>query len=132
LERIVSLIGQAELSTEDQIAYKRALMLKNYMTQNFTVVETQTEKKGVYVPVNETVADIKAILNGDVDKLAPEDLLYIATLKDVKDKIQTQTLTKPQDTQAANNVPINNPQQQNNSSTTQKNTVTESIDINNN
>jgi len=132
LERIVSLIGQAELSTEDQIAYKRALMLKNYMTQNFTVVETQTEKKGVYVPVNETVADIKAILNGDVDKLAPEDLLYIATLKDVKDKIQTQTLTKPQDTQAANNVPINNPQQQNNFSTTQKNTVTESIDINNN
>jgi F-type H+-transporting ATPase subunit beta len=132
LERIVSLIGQAELSTEDQIAYKRALMLKNYMTQNFTVVETQTEKKGVYVPVNETVADIKAILNGDVDKLAPEDLLYIATLKDVKDKIQTQTLTKPQDTQVANNIPLDNSQQQNNSSTTQKNNVTESIDINNN
>jgi F-type H+/Na+-transporting ATPase subunit beta len=94
LERIVSLIGQSELSAEDQTAYKRAQMLKNYMTQNFTVVETQTEKKGVYVPVKNTIADVKAILNGAIDKLTPEDLLYIGTLKDIEDKIKSQTITK--------------------------------------
>src|SRR5262249_47042189 len=42
LERIVSLIGESELSAEDQVVYKRSKMLKNYMTQNFTVVELQT------------------------------------------------------------------------------------------
>jgi F-type H+/Na+-transporting ATPase subunit beta len=95
LERIVSLIGQTELSTEDQTSFKRAQMLKNYMTQNFTVVENQTERKGVYIPIKDTVADVKAILSGDVDKLSPEDLLYIGSLKDVQGKLQSQTITKP-------------------------------------
>ncbi len=89
LERIVALIGESELSTEDQTVYKRAKMLKNYMTQNFTVVETQTEKKGVFVSVPDTVADVRGILNGKVDVLKPEDLLYIGTLKDVDEKIES-------------------------------------------
>jgi F-type H+/Na+-transporting ATPase subunit beta len=89
LERIVALIGESELSTEDQTVYKRAKMLKNYMTQNFTVVEQQTEKKGVYVPVKDTVADVRGILNGKVDILAPEDLLYIGMLKEVEPKIES-------------------------------------------
>ena len=89
LERIVSLIGESELSANDQVIYKRAKMLKNYMTQTFTVVEAQTEKKGVHVPVKETVADVKAILEGKVDVLLPEDLSFIGTLKDVEEKITT-------------------------------------------
>jgi F-type H+/Na+-transporting ATPase subunit beta len=89
LERIVSLIGESELSANDQIAFKRAKILKNYMTQNFTVVENQTEKKGVYVSVKDTVKDVRLILDGGVDLLKPEDFLYISTLKDVEDKIRS-------------------------------------------
>jgi F-type H+-transporting ATPase subunit beta len=91
LDRIVSLIGESELSADDQKIYKRAKMLKNFMTQNFTVVEAQTEKKGVFVEVKDTVNDVKAILDGKIDVLAPEDLLYIGTLKDVEEKITTKT-----------------------------------------
>lgn len=89
LERIVALIGESELSSEDQIVYKRAKMLKNFMTQNFTVVEQQTEKKGVFVSIKDTVNDVRGILNGKADILAPEDLLYIGTLKDVEQKIES-------------------------------------------
>jgi F-type H+/Na+-transporting ATPase subunit beta len=89
LERIVSLIGESELSADDQVTYKRAKFLTNYMTQNFTVVETMTGKKGVHVSLQETVADVKAILNGKVDTLDPEDLMYIGTLKDVEQKIKS-------------------------------------------
>jgi len=89
LERIVSLIGESELSTEDQMVYKRAKMLKNYMTQNFTVVETQTEKKGVNIPVKDTVADVKAILDGKIDSLRAEDVLFIGTLKDIEHKLSS-------------------------------------------
>jgi F-type H+-transporting ATPase subunit beta len=96
LERIVSLIGESELSTDDQTAYRRSKMLKNYMTQNFTVVENQTEKKGVYVPVKETVNDVRAILDGKVDKLQPEDVLYIGTLKDVEGKLISTSVKKPE------------------------------------
>jgi F-type H+-transporting ATPase subunit beta len=87
LDRIVSLIGESELSSEDQIVYKRAKMLKNYMTQSFTVVEVQTERKGVQVLLKDTVTDVKAILDGSVDKLQPEDLLFIGTLKETEQKL---------------------------------------------
>ncbi len=87
LERIVSLIGESELSTSDRIVYKRSKILKNYMTQNFTILETQTEKKGVYVPAKDTIADVKAILDGKVDELQPEDFLFIGTLKDIENKL---------------------------------------------
>lgn len=87
LERIVSLIGESELSQDDQLIYKRSKMLKNFMTQNFTVVETQTEKKGAYVSVKDTVTDVRSILDGKVDSLVPEDLLFIGTLKDIEEKL---------------------------------------------
>src|SRR5258706_5528148 len=107
LERIVSLIGESELSSEDQVVYKRSKILKNYMTQNFTVVETQTEKKGVYVPVKDTIADVKAIMEGKVDRLEPEDFLYIGTLKDVEHKLDS----KPDinTSSEASDTPPNNP-----------------------
>lgn len=101
LERIVALIGESELSVQDQILYKRAKYIKNYMTQNFTVVESQTEKKGVRVPTKDTVEDVRAILDGKVDSLEPEDLLYIGTLKDVEDKFKSQS---PQNKPAVVNI----------------------------
>ncbi len=102
LERIVSLIGESELSAEDQVIYKRSKMLKNFMTQNFTVVETQTEKKGVFVSVKDTVQDVRAILDGKVDSLLPEDLLYIGTLKDVEEKMNTKLAEQAKKTAQSN------------------------------
>lgn len=98
LERIVSLIGESELSSEDQTLYRRSKMLKNYMTQSFTVVEAQTEKKGVYVPLKDTVADVKAILEGKVDALEPEDLSFIGSLKEVEQKLSSAKAKEAQST----------------------------------
>lgn len=87
LDRIVSLIGESELSAEDQTIYNRARFLKNFMSQNFTVVESQTEKKGVFVSVKDTVTNVRSILDGKIDSLKPDDLLFIGTLKDVENKM---------------------------------------------
>lgn len=109
LERIVSLIGESELSSDDQVVYKRSKMLKNFMTQNFTVVETQTEKKGVYTKVDETVNGVRAILDGKYDQLKPEDFLYIGTSEDLDQKLEalkhkgpatTMETTPPENAQA--------------------------------
>lgn len=83
LERIVSLVGESELSAEDQIIYKRARIIKNYMTQNFYVTEAQTGKKGQYVTLAETVSDIESILGGKYDDYPAETFLYIGALKDL-------------------------------------------------
>lgn len=110
LERIVALIGESELSVQDQLLYKRAKFLKNFMTQNFTVVESQTEKKGVRVSTKDTVNDVRAILDGKVDSLVPEDLLYIGTLKDVESKLKSQPVSPASTDKNPKTSPVVNPQ----------------------
>lgn len=83
LERIASLIGQSDLSPDDQIVYKRANILKNYMTQNFFVLQNQTGKPGVFVPINQTVDDVSRIVSGECDSLDPDKLKGIGELKEV-------------------------------------------------
>ncbi|NTV31608.1 F0F1 ATP synthase subunit beta [candidate division WWE3 bacterium] len=86
LDRIVSLVGEGELSADDQMIYRRAKIIRNYMTQNFFVAEAQTERKGVYVPLVQTVKDMTELLKGGYDHFPPDDFLYIASLHDLEDK----------------------------------------------
>lgn len=84
LERIVSLVGESELSPEDQIIYRRGRRLRNFMTQRFFVAEPQKAQKGSYVPLKTTIKDSQAILQGMFDQ-APEDkLLFIGSVADIK------------------------------------------------
>ncbi|HSW47684.1 MAG TPA: F0F1 ATP synthase subunit beta [Candidatus Saccharimonadales bacterium] len=84
LERIASLIGESELNERDKILYNRAKLLNNYMTQSFFVVEEQTGKKGVFVPLSETVADVAEILEGKLDSIDPNKVKNIGSLKELQ------------------------------------------------
>jgi F-type H+-transporting ATPase subunit beta len=84
LERIVSLVGESELSDEDRILYQRANKVKNYMTQNFFVTEAQTGRKGVYVSVDDTVNDVKDIIDGKYDSISEDKFLFIGKVSDIK------------------------------------------------
>lgn len=82
LERIVSLVGESELSPEDKLIYKRARILKNYMTQNFFVTQAQSGKQGKRVSLKDTVNDARQILEGKFDDYPSETFLYIGSIKD--------------------------------------------------
>lgn len=84
LSRIVAIVGESELSAEDQILYTRAKKIINYLTQPFFVTEAQTGRKGVYVQREETIKDIKLILSGRLDNIDTQKFLYIGGLKDAK------------------------------------------------
>lgn len=84
LERIVSLIGEAELNPADQLVYKRAQLLKSYMTQSFFVTEAQTGRPGKFVKLSDTVNDVNDLVHGKYDQLAPEKLMFIGKLQDEK------------------------------------------------
>lgn len=73
LERMVALVGESELSSDNQITYRRAKMIKYYMTQPFFVTEAQTGKKGVYVPLKKTITDVGSIVEGKYDDRIPEE-----------------------------------------------------------
>lgn len=84
LERIVSLIGESELNETDRVIFNRSRLLRNYMSQSFFVVEPQTGKPGVYVPLAKTVADVAAILDGKYDQMDPYEIRGIGSLQDKK------------------------------------------------
>ena len=82
LAHIVAIIGEAELSPQDQLLYARVRKVINYLTQPFFVTEVATGRKGVYVQREQTVTDVNQILTGKLDNVAAEKLLFIGTLKD--------------------------------------------------
>jgi F-type H+/Na+-transporting ATPase subunit beta len=84
LSHIVAIIGESELSNEDRLLYNRTLKIINYFSQPFFVTELQTGRKGVFVPRQTVIEDIKTIITGKIDQLPPEALLYIGSLKDAK------------------------------------------------
>ncbi len=84
LERIVSLVGEAELSDEDKTTYQRVHKIKNFMTQSFYVTEEQTSRPGSYVPLLTTVQDVKDIMDGKYDDISEDKFLYIGSAQDLR------------------------------------------------
>lgn len=85
LERIVSLVGEGELPSNDQIVYKRSRRLKNFMTQKFFVIENQKGGAGgQFIPIATTIDDVEAILRGKYDDIPEEKFLSIGSASDIK------------------------------------------------
>lgn len=84
LERVVSLVGESELSPDDRVIYHRAKKIQNFMTQNLSVMEEQSGQTGQYIPLAVTVEDVRRIIAGDYDDVAEEKFLYIGSAKQIK------------------------------------------------
>ncbi|CAN5202620.1 F0F1 ATP synthase subunit beta [soil metagenome] len=82
LERIASLLGETELSKENQILYKRAKMLKNYMTQPFAT--TSAIPKDTFVPRDTTISDVNQIITGVHDSYPIDWFKNITSLKEMR------------------------------------------------
>jgi F-type H+-transporting ATPase subunit beta len=84
LQDIISILGIDELSEEDKATVARARRLQIFNSQPFHVAEVFTGRSGAYVPIKDTVASFKEILEGNVDDL-PEQAFFLAgTLDDVR------------------------------------------------
>jgi F-type H+-transporting ATPase subunit beta len=81
LARIVSIVGEEELSLENQKRYQRAQKILNYMTQSFISTSVETGRPGVTVSRATVVSDVRAILDGKLDTLSADAFLYIGDLK---------------------------------------------------
>ena len=84
LRKIVAIIGEAELSVPNRIAYRRAKKLLNFMSQNLFVIESQTGVSGQYVKKEKTIEGVRKILEGELDGVPEEKLLNIGDLDDLK------------------------------------------------
>jgi F-type H+-transporting ATPase subunit beta len=84
LARIVAVIGESELTETDRTLYTRARKLIYYMTQPFFTMETHTGRKGVFTKRTQVVHDVAQILDGTLDEVPAEKLMYIGTLDGAK------------------------------------------------
>ncbi len=84
ISQIVAIVGESELSASDQNLFRRIRKVINYFTQPFYSTENQTGRKGVYVTREQTVADVKTILSGQLDRFPEEKFLFIGDLKTLK------------------------------------------------
>lgn len=81
LERIVAIVGEEELSQENQQTFRRAERLRHYMTQPLLTTSIEDGKPGVSVARADVVRDVQAILDGKLDEVPADKLLYISDLK---------------------------------------------------
>jgi F-type H+-transporting ATPase subunit beta len=85
LEQIIAILGIDELSEEDKATVARARRLQRFASQPFFVAEVFTGRPGAYVPIKDTVASFKEILEGKADTL-PEQAFFLAgTMDDVRE-----------------------------------------------
>jgi len=80
LRDIISMLGMEELATEDRRTVGRARRLRSYFTQPFHVTESFTGRPGQRVPIEVTVNDVAAILDGRCDGRAERELFMIGSL----------------------------------------------------
>ncbi len=76
LQEVIALLGIEELSAEDRTTVGRARRLIRFLTQPFQVTEAFTGHEGRTVPLAETLAGCRAILDGAGDAM-PESAFYM-------------------------------------------------------
>ena len=76
LQDIIAILGMEELSDEDKQTVNRARRLQRFLTQPFHVAEVFSGIPGTYVPLKDTVAGVREILDGKHDD-KPESAFYM-------------------------------------------------------
>jgi F-type H+-transporting ATPase subunit beta len=69
LEDVITMLGMEELSPQDRKIVMRARKLQRYLTQPFFVTAAHTGMQGVSVPLETTLNDCEAFLEGKYDHL---------------------------------------------------------------
>jgi F-type H+/Na+-transporting ATPase subunit beta len=83
LQDIIAILGIEELSDEDRLTVQRARKIERFLSQPFFVAEQFTGLEGKYVPVEQTVASFREILDGKHDDIPERAFLLKGTIDEV-------------------------------------------------
>jgi F-type H+-transporting ATPase subunit beta len=73
LQDIIAILGMEELSDDDKQTVSRARKIQRFLSQPFHVAEVFSGIPGVYVPLKDTIAGFKEILDGKHDSKSETD-----------------------------------------------------------
>ncbi|MEH6639861.1 MAG: F0F1 ATP synthase subunit beta [Porticoccaceae bacterium] len=86
LRDIIAILGMDELSEEDKQTVDRARKIQRFLSQPFFVAEIFTGSPGKYVPIKETIASFKGILEGEYDDLPEQAFYMVGSIEEVVEK----------------------------------------------
>jgi len=86
LRDIIAILGMDELSEEDKLTVDRARKIQRFLSQPFFVAEVFTGSAGKYVPLRETIAGFKGILEGEYDHLPEQAFYMMGGIEEVAEK----------------------------------------------
>ncbi|EPX87322.1 ATP synthase F1 subcomplex beta subunit [Rubellimicrobium thermophilum DSM 16684] len=88
LQDIIAILGMDELSEEDKLTVARARKIQRFLSQPFDVAQVFTGSPGVQVPLEETIASFKAVVNGEYDHLPEAAFYMVGGIKDAVAKAE--------------------------------------------
>lgn len=86
LQDIIAILGMEELSDEDKQTVSRARKIQRFLTQPFFVAEVFIGKPGKYVPLADTIAGFKEILDGKHDDKSENAFYMKGDISEVKEE----------------------------------------------
>eukprot|EP01087_Luapelamoeba_hula_P010189 TRINITY_DN268_c0_g1_i1.p1 TRINITY_DN268_c0_g1~~TRINITY_DN268_c0_g1_i1.p1 ORF type:complete len:687 (+),score=131.46 TRINITY_DN268_c0_g1_i1:206-2266(+) len=89
LQDIIAILGMDELSEEDKQTVYRARKIQKFLSQPFAVALPFTGMEGKLVPVKDTVAGFRGILEGKYDHLPEAAFFMVGDINEVVAKSQT-------------------------------------------
>ena len=84
LQDIIAILGMEELNAEDKLLVYRARKLQRFFSQPFSVASVYTGIPGKYVPLERTIEDCNAILDGKCDDIPESAFYFIGSLSDIE------------------------------------------------
>jgi F-type H+-transporting ATPase subunit beta len=86
LQEIIAILGMDELSEEDKLVVARARKVQRFLSQPFHVAEQFTGTPGKYVPIKETIAAFKEVIDGNMDDVPEQAFYMVGNLDEVHEK----------------------------------------------
>ncbi len=86
LQDIIAILGMEELSDDDKQTVSRARKIQRFLTQPFFVAEVFIGKPGKYVPLADTIAGFKEILDGKHDDKSESAFYMKGDISEVKEE----------------------------------------------
>ncbi len=86
LQEIIAILGMDELSEEDKLVVARARKVQRFLSQPFHVAEQFTGTPGKYVPIKETIAAFKEVIDGNMDDIPEQAFYMVGNLEEVREK----------------------------------------------
>jgi len=88
LQDIIAILGMDELSEDDKLVVQRARKIQRFLSQPFKVAEQFTGIPGVYVKLEDTVRDFKALVDGEYDHLPEQAFYMVGTMEEAVAKAE--------------------------------------------